>query len=51
MIADSAFRPRSPLRGHSGHEADPAFDVIVDELIDDRSPTPPCPPRGTGPAG
>jgi hypothetical protein len=51
MIADSAFRPRSPLRGHSGHEADPAFDVIVDELIDDRSPTPPCPPRGAGPAG
>ncbi|HZA83343.1 MAG TPA: hypothetical protein VFC13_18055 [Actinomycetes bacterium] len=32
VMVENATQPRSPMRGHSGHEADPVFDLVVDEL-------------------
>jgi hypothetical protein len=46
VIVENATQPRSPLRGHSGHEADPVFDLVVEDVAGARPSTPPtCPPR------
>jgi hypothetical protein len=45
VMVENATQPRSPLRGHSGHEADPVFDLIVEDVAGARpSPPPACPP-------
>jgi hypothetical protein len=46
VMVENATQPRSPLRGHSGHEADPVFDLVVEDVAGARpSPPPACPPR------
>jgi hypothetical protein len=45
VMIETARRPRSPMRGHSGHEADPVFDLVVADVAGpDPAAPPPCPP-------
>jgi hypothetical protein len=46
VMVENATQPRSPMRGHSGHEADPVFDLVVDDVAGAQPLAPPaCPPR------
>jgi hypothetical protein len=46
VMVENATQPRSPLRGHSGHEVDPVFDLVVEDVAGARPSLPPaCPPR------
>jgi hypothetical protein len=51
VMVENATQPRSPLRGHSGHEADPIFDVVVDDVAGAQPPAPPACPPGPAAAG
>jgi hypothetical protein len=44
VMVENATQPRSPMRGHSGHEADPVFDLVVDDIAARPLAPPTCPP-------